>query len=81
MAARGKISRLESEIEKCRVEGDWYKVSELVKQLSTKSPGLGIVEALKKNAIRISIYSYCITPSRGLRAGACLTYSQNRCTS
>ena len=41
MASRGKVSRLESEIEKCRLEGEWAKVAELVKQLSSKNPGLG----------------------------------------
>ena len=41
MASKVKMSRLESEIEKCRVEGEWNKVSELVKQLSSKNPGLG----------------------------------------
>ena len=43
MASKVKVSRLESEIEKCRVEGEWNKVSELVKQLSSKNPGLGKV--------------------------------------
>ena len=41
MASKVKMSRLESEIEKCRVEGEWNKVSEIVKQLSSKNPGIG----------------------------------------
>ncbi|WAR19401.1 TTC7B-like protein [Mya arenaria] len=40
MAAMAKPSRLQSEIEKCRVEGLWSKALELVKQLSSKSTGI-----------------------------------------
>ena len=41
MASKMKLSRLESEIEKYRNEGDWSKISELVKQFSTKNPSQG----------------------------------------
>lgn len=40
MATKTKPSRLQSEIEKCRIEGLWTKALELVKQFSSKSPGL-----------------------------------------
>ncbi|KAL4237894.1 Tetratricopeptide repeat protein 7B [Mactra antiquata] len=40
MAAKTKTNRLQSEIEKCRVEGLWSKAHELIKQFSSKSTGL-----------------------------------------
>ena len=37
-----KVARLESELEKCRLEGNWAKAVDLARQLSTgKSTGLG----------------------------------------
>lgn len=41
MASKTKPSRIQSEIEKCRVEGHWGKALELVSQLSSKSTSLG----------------------------------------
>ncbi|XP_060597572.1 tetratricopeptide repeat protein 7B-like [Ruditapes philippinarum] len=40
MAAKTKSSRLQSEIEKCRVEGLWTKALELIKQFSSKNTAL-----------------------------------------
>ena len=42
MATKNKSARLESEIEKGRVEGNWDKVVELLKQITNKTPGLGM---------------------------------------
>lgn len=36
MTARKSGSRLETEIERCRSEGQWDKIPELVRQLSAK---------------------------------------------
>ena len=41
MASKVKITRLESEIEKHRVDANWKKAVEISKQLGQKSPDLG----------------------------------------
>ena len=41
MAAKTKVARLESEIEKCRSEGNWAKALDLTRQVSSKSQTLG----------------------------------------
>lgn len=44
MASRAKYNRVESEIDKHRVECNWKKSVELAKQWSAKSPELGIAD-------------------------------------
>ncbi len=44
MAAKTKVTRLESEIEKCRAEANWAKALDLGRQMSTKSQTLGKVK-------------------------------------
>lgn len=41
MAAKVKLKRLESEIEKCRAERSWLKALEIAKQLAIKQQHLG----------------------------------------
>ena len=41
MAAKSRVARLESEIDKYRGDGNWAKVLDLARQLSTKSSHLG----------------------------------------
>ena len=41
MAAKTKVARLESEIEKCRSESNWSKAVDLARQVSSKSSALG----------------------------------------
>ena len=42
MAAKMRLARLESEIDKCRTECNWSKALDLARQISAKSPALGI---------------------------------------
>jgi hypothetical protein len=41
MAGRGRIFRIETEIEKSREESNWKKVVDLAEQLKLRSPDFG----------------------------------------
>uniref|UniRef100_A0A8C1ZB65 Tetratricopeptide repeat domain 7B n=1 Tax=Cyprinus carpio TaxID=7962 RepID=A0A8C1ZB65_CYPCA len=65
MTARKSGSRLETEIERCRSEGQWDKIPELVRQLSVKliSNGVFLNEKNQKQLIipnNISFGSQCV---------------------
>lgn len=53
MAAKVKLNRLESEIEKCRAERSWLKALEIAKQLAIKQQHLG-----KHNSLSIYAMSH-----------------------
>lgn len=55
MAAKVKLNRLESEIEKCRAERSWLKALEIAKQLAIKQQHLG-----KHNSLSIYAMSHYI---------------------
>ena len=42
MAAKTRMHRLESEIEKSRADANWPKVLDLARQISSKSSSLGM---------------------------------------
>lgn len=44
MTARKSGSRLDTEIERCRSEGQWDKIPELVRQLSAKLISNGVCD-------------------------------------
>ena len=46
MAAKTRVTRLESEIEKCRVDANWPKALDLARQISSKSATLGIASLI-----------------------------------
>lgn len=64
MAAKVKLNRLESEIEKCRAERSWLKALEIAKQLAIKQQHLGKHNSLSIYAMSHYFFLHFSTVSR-----------------